>query len=80
MIREAKCQGTCQLHFKTSDMIKIKNPSKGWHYMCPTCYERQESYSTDNNTFKGEGLKGRKNSISLEFEVSSRNPGSLINF
>lgn len=73
MIREAKCQGTCGRHLRTTDMIKITNPSKGWHYMCPTCYESQESYSTDNSTFKGDGLKGRKNSISLEFEVSTRN-------
>lgn len=70
MIREAKCQGACGRHLLTSDMIKIKNPSRGWHYMCRSCYNKQASYSTDNTTFKGEGLKGRENSISLEFEVS----------
>lgn len=73
MKRTAKCQGTCGRYLLTSEMHKLNNPSKGWHYMCPTCYNQQASYSTDNSTFKGQRLKDRKNSISLEFEISNRN-------
>ena len=70
MGREAKCQGSCNRHLPTNLMKKINNPSKGWHYLCQECYNYQHSYSTENKIFKGKNLKGRENSISLEFEVS----------
>lgn len=68
MARTCKCARVgCNAIGTTATFTRVNSPSRNYKYYCPNCYDRLESYSTQNNMRKGKAtMHGKTLGIELE--------------
>jgi len=74
-MKKAKCKGlNCDVEAHVGELRKIKDPAKGYFYLCESCYNRQFSYGTTNRE-KSHNDNKRSIQYGFEWEMDSRPAG-----